>query len=120
MAPDGWTGYCPPPIARVSDIINIDENHALIEQVQIDFDVRGVIGVRHHTSAAGVDAADMLIAVTHFDEINMVIRQISNFVFRPDENRAGSCPGLLDPANAEIFPRPPYDRPDYLSGDRGW
>ena len=89
------------------DIIMIDENHALIEQVQIDFDVRGVVGHAAHPDvlrAAGVDAADMLIAVTHFDEINMVICQIADTLYSvPTKIARVRAQAYLDPANAEIF-----------------
>ena len=89
------------------DIIMIDENHALIEQVQIDFDVRGVVGHAAHPDvlrAAGADAADMLIAVTHFDEINMVICQITDTLFSvPTKIARVRAQAYLDPANAEIF-----------------
>ena len=37
------------------DIIMIDENHALIEQVQIDFDVRGVVGPAAHPAGRRSD-----------------------------------------------------------------
>lgn len=66
------------------DITMIDENSDLIDKVQTDYDVRGVIGHAAHPNvlrAAGAEATDMLIAVTHFDEINMVICQIADTMF---------------------------------------
>jgi trk system potassium uptake protein TrkA len=73
------------------DITMIDEDGDLIDSVQNDYDVRGVVGHAAHPQvlrAAGAEASDMLIAVTHFDEINMVI------VLSSDENCAYSGAGL--------------------------
>lgn len=89
------------------DIIMIDENHRLIEQVQIDFDVRGVVGHAAHPDvlrAAGADATDMLIAVTHFDEINMVICQVADTLFSvPTKIARVRAQAYLEPENAELF-----------------
>lgn len=89
------------------DIIMIDEDDDLIEQVQIDFDVRGVVGHAGHPDvlrAAGVDAADMLIAVTHFDEINMVICQVADTLFSvPTKIARIRAQAYLEPQNAELF-----------------
>ena len=89
------------------DIIMIDENHSLIEQVQIDFDVRGVVGHAAHPDvlrAAGADATDMLIAVTHFDEINMVICQVADTLFSvPTKIARVRAQAYLEPENAELF-----------------
>lgn len=66
------------------DITMIDENGDLIDKVQTDYDVRGVVGHAAHPEvlrAAGAEATDMLIAVTHFDEINMVICQIADTMY---------------------------------------
>ena len=89
------------------DIIMIDENHDLIEQVQIDFDVRGVVGHAAHPDvlrAAGADATDMLIAVTHFDEINMVICQVADTLFAvPTKIARVRAQAYLEAENAELF-----------------
>lgn len=89
------------------DIIMIDENNSLIEQVQIDFDVRGVVGHAGHPDvlrAAGAEAADMLIAVTHFDEINMVICQVADTLFSvPTKIARVRAQAYLDPQYAELF-----------------
>ncbi len=89
------------------DITMIDENDDLIEQVQIDFDVRGVVGHAAHPDvlrAAGADAADMLIAVTHFDEINMVICQVADTLFSvPTKIARVRAQAYLDAANSELF-----------------
>ncbi|MEO1306138.1 MAG: Trk system potassium transporter TrkA [Pseudomonadota bacterium] len=89
------------------DIIMIDENHDLIEQVQIDFDVRGVVGHAAHPDvlrAAGADSSDMLIAVTHFDEINMVICQVADTLFSvPTKIARVRAQAYLDATYSELF-----------------
>ena len=89
------------------DITMVDENAELIEQVQIDFDVRGVVGHAAHPGvlrAAGADATDMLIAVTHFDEINMVICQVADTLFSvPTKIARVRAQAYLDAANSELF-----------------
>lgn len=89
------------------DITMIDENDDLIEQVQIDFDVRGVVGHAAHPSvlrSAGADAADMLIAVTHFDEINMVICQVADTLFSvPTKIARVRAQAYLDAEYSELF-----------------
>ncbi len=89
------------------DITMIDENDDLIEQVQIDFDVRGVVGHAAHPNVlrtAGADAADMLIAVTHFDEINMVICQVADTLFSvPTKIARVRAQAYLDDEYSELF-----------------
>ncbi|NQY97835.1 MAG: Trk system potassium transporter TrkA [Henriciella sp.] len=89
------------------DITMIDENDDLIEQVQIDYDVRGVVGHAAHPNvlrAAGADAAEMLIAVTHFDEINMVICQVADTLFSvPTKIARVRAQAYLDAENSELF-----------------
>lgn len=89
------------------DITMIDENDELIEQVQIDFDVRGVVGHAAHPNvlrSAGADDADMLIAVTHFDEINMVICQVADTLFSvPTKIARVRAQAYLDTEYSELF-----------------
>ena len=89
------------------DIIMIDENNSLIEQVQIDFDVRGVVGHAAYPDvlrAAGAESADMLIAVTHFDEINMVICQVADTLFSvPTKIARVRAQAYLDGQYSELF-----------------
>ena len=89
------------------DITMIDENDDLIEQVQIDYDVRGVVGHAAHPNvlrAAGADAAEMLIAVTHFDEINMVICQVADTLFSvPTKIARVRAQAYLAAENSELF-----------------
>ncbi len=66
------------------DVIIIDEVDELIDDVSTDLDVRGVVGHAAYPDTlkrAGADDAEMIIAVTYYDEINMVICQIADALF---------------------------------------
>lgn len=66
------------------EITIIDENSDLVDQVSIDLDVRGIVGHAAHPDVlkrARAEDCEMIIAVTHFDEINMVICQIAHTLF---------------------------------------
>ena len=89
------------------DITMIDEDGDLIDRVQNDYDVRGVVGHAAHPQvlrAAGAEATDMLIAVTHFDEINMVICQVADTLFSvPTKIARIRAQAYLDPSNSALF-----------------
>ena len=58
-----------------NNITLVDTNAALLRELQEKLDIRTVAGLASHPSvleAAGVDDADMLLAVTNSDEVNMV------------------------------------------------
>lgn len=62
----------------------VDTSPALIRKITTDLDVRGVIGHGSHPDVlvrAGIENADMLIAVTYYDEVNMVACQIAHSLF---------------------------------------
>lgn len=63
----------------------VDENPDLVDQVATDLEVRGVQGNGAHPDVletANAEACDLMIAVTQFDEINMVICQVSKSIFK--------------------------------------
>ncbi len=67
------------------DVVIIDEESALVDQVATDLDVRGIVGHAAHPDtlrAAGADDCEMIIAVTYYDEINMVICQVAHTLFK--------------------------------------
>lgn len=90
-------------------ITMVDENADLIDRVLTDYEVQGVVGHAAHPetlAAAGADAADMLIAVTHFDEINMVICQVADTMFSvPTKIARVRAATYLDKANSKLFSR---------------
>lgn len=62
----------------------VDVASDLIAKVTTELDVRGVIGHGSHPDVlkdAGIEAADMLIAVTHSDEVNMMACQVAHSLF---------------------------------------
>ncbi|MBX3564397.1 MAG: Trk system potassium transporter TrkA [Sphingomonas sp.] len=64
-------------------VIDIDADQ--IRRVDESYDVRGVLGHGSHPSAldkAGARGADMLIAVTRSDEVNMVACQVAYSLFK--------------------------------------
>lgn len=62
----------------------IDVNPNLVRQMTDSFDVSGVVGFASHPdvlSSAGAQDAEMLIAATSMDEVNMVACQVAHSVF---------------------------------------
>lgn len=70
--------------AEENDVSVIDTSSALIQGIKDSLDVRGYIGHGAHPDTlaqAGADQADMIIAVTLYDEVNMVACQVAHSVF---------------------------------------
>jgi len=68
-----------------NDIIVIDHSTELTARISDTLDVKVVTGVASHPDvleAAGADDADIVIAVTNSDEVNMVICQVAHALFR--------------------------------------
>lgn len=62
----------------------IDLDPHLVRKISNELDVRGVVGNGAFPDVlkrAGVDAADMIIAVTHSDEVNMIACQVAHSLF---------------------------------------
>ncbi len=66
------------------DVTVIDISPELINRLSTSLDVRGVVGHASHPDvldAAGAATADMLIAATYSDEVNMVACQVAHTLF---------------------------------------
>lgn len=91
------------------EITIIDESPDLVDQVSIDLDVRGIVGHAAHPDVlkrARAADCEMIIAVTHFDEINMVICQIAHTLFSvPFKIARVRDRSYLEPAWKNIFSR---------------
>ncbi|MBL6930359.1 MAG: Trk system potassium transporter TrkA [Rhodospirillales bacterium] len=67
-----------------NDVTIVDQSSKLISQITDTLDVQGVVG---HASrpdileSAGAEDADMIIAVTYADEVNMVACQVAHSLF---------------------------------------
>src|ERR1051325_8256191 len=63
----------------------IDHNHALINEINERLDVKAVYGHASHPEvlkAAHAESADMLIAVTQTDEVNMIACEVAHSLFQ--------------------------------------
>lgn len=91
------------------EVTVIDENPNLVDQVVTDLDVRGYTGHAAHPDVlkrAGADDCEMIIAVTHYDEINMVICQIAHTLFSISYKIARiRDQSYINPAWKDIFSR---------------
>ena len=70
--------------SEANDITVVDENAAVLQDLQDRLDIRTVIGLASHPDTlaqAGADDADMLIAVTNSDETNMIACQVAYTLF---------------------------------------
>ena len=70
--------------SEANDITVVDENAAVLQDLQDRLDIRTVIGLASHPdilAQAGADDADMLIAVTNSDETNMIACQVAYTLF---------------------------------------
>ncbi len=68
-----------------NDITVVDTNNERLHELQDRFDIRTVSGMASYPNVlrqAGIDDADMLIAVTNSDEINMVACQVAYSLHR--------------------------------------
>ncbi len=69
---------------EANDITVIDTNPVYLQTLQDRFDLRTIVGSGSHPrvlTRAGAQEADMLIAVTNSDEVNMLACQIANTLF---------------------------------------
>ena len=94
-------------LARESnDVTVIDQSKELIRVVAERLDVRGVVGNGSHPdtlSEAGAREADMVIAVTYSDEVNMVACQIAHTLFNvPTKIARVRAQGYLDPKYSDL------------------
>lgn len=95
--------------AEQVDVTVIDQNAKRIEAIRDTLDVRGLVGHGSHPdvlAAAGAAEADMIIAVTFHDEINMIACQIANSHFNvPIKIARVRSQSYLDPRYQNLFSR---------------
>lgn len=92
-----------------NDVSVIDVSADLIRNVRDTLDVRGFVGHGSHPdvlAAAGAESADMLIAVTLFDEVNMVACEVANSLFNvPTKIARIRSQAYLQPHYMDLFSR---------------
>ena len=92
-----------------NEVTVVDQSKELIRAVAERLDVRGVVGNGAYPETleeAGAREADMIIAVTFSDEVNMVACQIAHSLFKvPTKIARIRAQGYLDPRYSDIFSR---------------
>jgi len=92
-----------------ADITVIDQSQLLVEKVTDSLDVQGVVGFASHPDVlqkAGASDAEMVIAVTYADEVNMVACQICHSIFDvPTKIARVRNQSYLEPQWADLFSR---------------
>ncbi len=85
----------------------VDTSQELIDKLTTELDVRGVVGHGSHPDIlerAGAAEADMLIAVTYSDEVNMVACAVAHSLFNtPTKLARVRSRSYLDPAWRDVF-----------------
>ncbi|MFN4100594.1 MAG: Trk system potassium transporter TrkA [Pararhodobacter sp.] len=94
---------------EANDVAVVDNNAALVRRATDTLEVRGVVGFASHPDVleqAGAREADMIIAATHSDEVNMVTCQVAHSVFNVTRKIARlRAQSYLDPVFSDLFRR---------------
>lgn len=92
-----------------ADITIIDQSAELITKISDSLDVKGLVGFASHPDVlerAGAPGADMVIAVTYADEVNMVACQICHSLFDvPTKIARIRHQSYLEPMWSDLFSR---------------
>ncbi len=95
--------------AEDNDISVIDTSAELIQVVRDTLDVRGFVGHGAHPdvlAAAGADQADMIIAATLYDEVNIVACEVAHALFNvPTKIARIRAQAYLQPHYQDLFSR---------------
>ena len=89
-----------------NDVIVIDKSEDLIRKISDSLDVQAITGFASYPDVlerAGTGDADMMIAVTYSDEVNMVACQVAGALFNvPKKIARVRNQTYLDPVYADI------------------
>jgi trk system potassium uptake protein TrkA len=92
-----------------NDVTIIDNNPDLVRRAQETLDVQGVEGFASHPDVlerAGARDADMIVAATHSDEVNMVTCQVAHSIFAvPRKIARLRAPAYLQAIHADLYRR---------------
>ncbi len=94
---------------EANDVAIVDNNAALVRRATDTLEVSGVVGFASHPDIlekAGAREADMIIAATHSDEVNMVTCQVAHSVFNVTRKIARlRAQSYLEPMYSDLFRR---------------
>lgn len=92
-----------------NDVTVIDSSASLVQVIRDQLDVRGIVGHGSQPDvlqAAGAEAADMIIGVTLYDEVNMVACQVAHSLFNvPTKVARIRAQTYLQPIYRDLFSR---------------
>jgi len=92
-----------------NDVTVVDTSPELIRRINDNLDAQGIVGHASRPDVlerAGASDADMIIAVTHMDEVNMVACQVAHSLFDvPIKIARVRHQSYLDPAWSSLFSR---------------
>ncbi len=92
-----------------NDVSVIDTSASLVNAITETLDVRGYVGHGAHPdilAKAGAEQADMLIAVTLYDEVNIVACEVAHALFNvPTKIARIRAQSYLQPEYADLFSR---------------
>jgi trk system potassium uptake protein TrkA len=92
-----------------NDVTVVDTHPELVRRINDNLDAQGIVGHASRPDVlerAGTAHADMLIAVTHSDEVNMVACQVAHSLFEvPIKIARIRDQSYLDPAWSNLFSR---------------
>ena len=95
----------------------VDFDAGLVRRLSDAYDVNGIVGFASHPDVlerAGARDADMIIAATQSDEVNMVVCQVANSIFSVPRKIAGSSL-----ATASRMSPPPHAVSAHMSSAAG-
>lgn len=92
-----------------NDITVIDKDPVLVQKITETLDVQGVVGFASHPDVlerAGIRDADLIIAVTYSDEVNMTACEVAHALFDvPTKIARVRQQAYLKPVWADLFSR---------------
>ena len=92
-----------------NDVTVVDQSPELVRSLSDTHEVRGVVGFASHPGVleqAGAGDADMVVAVTYHDEVNMVACQVAHSLFKvPTKIARIREQNYLEPIWADLFSR---------------
>jgi len=92
-----------------NDVTVVDNNPELVRRASETLDVNGIVGHASYPNVldrAGARDADMIIAATHSDEVNMVTCQVAHSVFSIQRKIARlRAQGYLDAIYSDLYRR---------------